>query len=116
MRLSGSFDSRRLWHERLTTGFFTIDDTTYMHPGIGQATSGHNILITKQTNEILRWIYRLQEQLKRYYFELCSELCLNSESAKFKLRCYETFELIEEANYCRILKYPKVFDLEKYPV
>ncbi|AXG73942.1 hypothetical protein DVK85_06665 [Flavobacterium arcticum] len=110
------FNSNQLWYERCAIALTRIDGDIYRNPGLGQVTSGHNVLIVKQTNEILRWIYHIEKQLKKYCIEICNELGLNLGFAKFRLRCYRRFELIEETNNHRILEYPKVFNLEKYSI
>ncbi|MFP9098911.1 hypothetical protein ACLI09_07645 [Flavobacterium sp. RHBU_24] len=108
IKVASDYKNSALWRERLCMGFSKIRNTVYYHPGIGQATSGHNILIVRNSIGFLRWLHKLENQVADSYQELCIILGLSLDEAKFKIRIgEETLELIEEFSNHQLVKYPE---------
>lgn len=107
-----SIERQQLWNNGYTLGFTKIKDTIYNNPGIGRMTSGHGWAVSSTAMDILRWIYRIKDQLIESEVELCQYLKIDSKDAEFKIRVNEKLELYEKVSDLKILTFPEIF-LEK---
>lgn len=98
-----------LWDKGYTLGMTEIKGIVYHNPGIGRTTSGHSIINSKTSIEILRWIYKLKEQIGESYSLLCKYLNINEDIAKFKVRFGDiTLELYEKESNVVLVIFPSV--------
>ncbi|KIC00673.1 hypothetical protein OA88_18135 [Flavobacterium sp. JRM] len=58
-------DREKMWESGLSSGFMNINGKTYLCPGFGKVTIGHNIKVIKQSNDILNWITHIQYFIKK---------------------------------------------------
>lgn len=113
-----SKERQMLWNKGYTMGMTEIRGVVYHSPGIGRATSGHSIINSKTANEILRWIYKLREQIQDSHHLLCKYLQLDENLARFKVRFGEkTLELYEKGTNEVLVVFPNILhekaELEK---
>lgn len=101
-------ERQTLWNKGYTIGMTKVRDVVYHNPGIGRTTSGHSMSVIQSTNNILRWIYKINKQIDDSINELCEYLNINSERAIFKIRIRDTMELIELTSNIKILDYPQI--------
>lgn len=103
-------ERQQLWCKGYTLGMTEIRGKVYHNPGIGRATSGHSITITMQANEIIRWVFRLREQIKECKDELSQLFNLEVNSETFGIRAGEKgLELFEKNSKEKVLDYPMHF-------
>src|SRR6185503_11429618 len=57
-----------------TLGMTEVGSVVYCNPGIGRMTTGLSMINSKTSVEILRWIYKLKEQVTDSYELLCKYL------------------------------------------
>jgi hypothetical protein len=107
-----SIDRQTVWNKGLTVGMTKIKGVVYHNPGIGQMTSGHSFKISKTANEILRWIYKLDEQIGNITPVNCEQIGILYEHAEFKIIMDKTLELIEKSTGLHLLEFPEVFEEE----
>jgi hypothetical protein len=104
-----STERQMLWNKGLTLGMTEIRGVVYHSPGIGRMTSGHSMINSKTSIEILRWVYKLKEQVKESYLLLCKYLNIEKELAKFKIRFGdETLELYEVVSKEILVSFPSI--------
>nr|WP_294779121.1 hypothetical protein [uncultured Flavobacterium sp.] len=58
-------DRDKMWKSGLSSGFMNINGRTYLSPGFGKVTSGHNIRVIMRSNDILNWITHLEDIIKK---------------------------------------------------
>lgn len=58
-------DREKMWESGVSSGFMNINGKTYLCPGFGKVTSGHNVKIIMQSNYILNWITRVEDIVKK---------------------------------------------------
>ena len=104
-----STERQTLWNKGYTLGMTEIKGVVYHNPGIGRTTSGHSMINSKTSVEILRWIYKLREQVEESYSLLCKYLNVDEQFAKFKVRFGEkTLELYEKKSEEILVTFPSV--------
>lgn len=103
-----SIERQQLWNKGYTLGFTKIREIVYNNPGIGRMTTGHSMGVSSTTLDILRWIYRLKDQLTESEIELCQYLKIDSKDAEFKIRINEKPELYEKTSGLKILSFPEI--------
>jgi len=102
-------DRQQLWNKGYSVGLTKVRDTIYSSPGIGRMTSGHSAIVVKNAGAILRWVYEITEQFKKYAESLNKHLGVEPSAAKYRLRFGEsTLEIIEDSSKQIILTYPEI--------
>ena len=105
---------QNLWNKGLTLGMTKVRDTVYHSPGIGRATSGHGMLVTKSHITVLRWIYEIRNQLTTFENEVCKTLNILPQNAEFKMIFGDvTIELIETNSRKVVVCYPQILDVKR---
>jgi hypothetical protein len=105
-------DRQKFWDYGYSLGFTKVNGKIVSSPGVGRTTSGHSMLVVKTHNEILRWLFTLNEHFEKYYREICEAFEINPDNAKYKLAFGEgTLELIEVTTKISILTYPNIFNV-----
>ena len=106
-----SVERQTLWDKGYTLGITKINGTVYHSMGIGRAVTGHSILVRKQKNEILRWIYYLNDYFEIKEDKICSEFNIDKSNTEFKLQFGKTtLEIIEKKSNKILLTYPLLFN------
>ncbi|MEJ8841501.1 hypothetical protein WG954_03845 [Lacibacter sp. H375] len=113
-----SKERQTLWNKGYTLGMTEIRGVVYHSPGVGRATSGHSLMNSRTADEILRWIYKLKEQVLDSHHLLCKYLQIDEHLAKFKIRFgEETLELYERTTEETLVVFPDILqektELEK---
>ncbi len=104
-----STERQGLWDKGYTLGMTEIKGVVYHNPGIGRTTSGHSMINSKTSVEILRWIYKLKEQVEDSYSLLCKYLNINEKKAKFKVKFGDkTLELYEIESKETLVTFPSI--------
>ena len=110
-----SSDRQTLWNKGYTLGMTNIRDKVYHNPGIGRSTSGHSVLVTKQVNEIMRWLFTITDQFNTYYSDICKLLNIDTDTPKFILRFGDkTLEIYENHSKQIVLTYPQIVNEELF--
>lgn len=100
-------DRDKMWKSGISSGFMNINGKTYLCPGFGKVTSGHNIKVIKQSNDILHWITSVEEIIKKENDFFYNKL------VNLKLRFGEnTIEIYEKENGNTFFEFPS-FELKK---
>lgn len=101
-------ERQTLWDKGYSLPMTKIKNTIYLSPGCGRMTSGHGMNVALTTNDILRWIYKLTDQINDSYKEICEFLKINPENAEFKVQFGEKeLELIEVYSKTKLLEFPE---------
>lgn len=104
-------ERQKLWNYGYTIGLTKVNGKIVHSPGIGRMTSGHSLIVTKTCDEILRWLYRLNEDFENKLDIICKNYNLNPEVSKFKIRFGDpTIELFEQCTNTSLLFYPQIFN------
>jgi hypothetical protein len=104
-----STERQMLWNKGITLGVTEIKGVVYHNPGIGRTTSGHSLVNSKTSVEILRWIYKLKKQVSESYSILCKYLEIQEHVAKFKVRFGQTtLELYEKESNEMLVTFPDI--------
>lgn len=103
-----SVDRQILWNKGYSLGFTKIRDVVYHSPGLGRTTSGHSIEVSMTASEIMRWIYKLKEQLIDCEKELCNYLGISIDKANFKIRIRDKIELVETFSNTILLHFSEI--------
>lgn len=112
-----SVERQTLWNKGYTLGMTKVNDKVYHSQGIGRATSGHSVLVTKQTSEISRWVHQLNTHFKERLDEICSNFNLDKTQSVFRLQFGNvTLELIEKKSNTILLTYPYLFNFNEQTV
>jgi hypothetical protein len=91
-----ALERQTLWDKGYLLGMTTIRGQVFHNPGLGRTSSGHSIVVCKQVNEILRWIYIVTEQFERCYEDICNYMGISIDRANFQLQFgVKTLEVIE---------------------
>ncbi|WP_410007055.1 hypothetical protein [Aequorivita nionensis] len=99
-----------LWDKGYTLGMTKIRDTVYFSPGVGRTTSGHGTEVVTLQGNIIRWMHKIDLQIKESINELSSYLKIPKEKIVFEINFgKETLELVENYSKRKILKYPEEF-------
>ena len=99
-----------LWNKGYTLGMTGVGGVVYHNPGIGRMTTGLSMINSKTSVEILRWIYKLKEQVTDSYELLCKYLGIEPGSERFRIRFGEkTLELYEEQTKEILVVFPDMF-------
>ena len=102
-------ERQTLWDKGYSLPMTKIRDTVYFSPGGGRMTSGHGMNVAESVNDILRWIYKLTDQINEYPKELCEYLQILPEKAKFKVQFgKEKLELVEIESKIKLLEFPEI--------
>jgi hypothetical protein len=105
-------DRQKFWDYGYSLGFTKVNGKIIGSPGVGRMTSGHSMLVVKTCNEVLRWLYTLNEHFEKYYKEICESFEINPDDARYKLTFGgETLNLIETTTKKTILTYPNIFNV-----
>jgi hypothetical protein len=97
-----------LWDKGYLLGMTNVNGTVYHNPGIGRATSGHSVIVTKQVNEILRWLWETNAVFKEKYENICKAIGKTPFECKFQLQFGpETMFIIELNSNNIVLTYPE---------
>jgi len=103
-------ERQQVWSKGYTLGWTEIKGKVYQNPGIGRTISGHSFTITREADEIMRWAFRLREQIKECKDELSELLNLEVNSDTFGIHVGEKgLELIEKKSKEKILDFPMHF-------
>jgi hypothetical protein len=106
-----SIERQSLWNKGYTLGMTNIKGVVYHSPGVGRATSGHGLRVTKTANGLLDWLDKVKEQLVRSEVEICGHFNISPNKAEFKIDLFkQTHELIEKCSKKVILTFPYVFN------
>jgi len=112
-----SVERQTLWNKGYTLGMTKVNNKIYHSQGIGRVTSGHSIFVTKQANEISRWVNQLNTHFMERLDEICSGLKLDKTQAVFRLQFGKvTLELIEKKSNTILLTYPYLFNFNEQTV
>lgn len=107
-------ERQSLWNAGISTFMIKVRDTVYYSPNLGRMTSGHNMMVIRQTMAILDWIDSISKQLEEHYDMICKALKVKSVNAQFKMLIYEgTLILAEMSTKQQVLKIYEGFDLSK---
>lgn len=107
-------ERQKLWNYGYTIGMTKVNGKIVHSPGIGRMTSGHSIIVTKTCDEILRWLYNLNDAFDNNLDPICKMYNLNPEVSNFKLRLGDpTIELFEQNSDTSLLFYPYIFNFQK---
>jgi len=102
---------QNLWNKGLTFGMTKVNGKIFHSPGIGRATSGHSIIVTKSKNEILRWLHQLTVHFDSRLNEICNPFGFEVNTATFNLRFGDvTLEVVETKSNIILLTYPYIFN------
>lgn len=102
-------ERQMLWNKGFTLGMTKIKGVVYRSPGIGRTTSGHSLVNSKTSSEILRWVYKLKEQVVESYSILCKYLGIEDNVAEFKVRFGQTtLELYEKGSNEILVTFPDI--------
>ncbi len=105
-------ERQKFWDYGYSLGFTKINGKVISSPGIGRTTSGHSTMVVKTRNEILRWLFTLNEHFEKYYKEICDLVEVKPNESKFKLAFgFETLELVELTTKKTILIFPDIFNV-----
>lgn len=103
-----SAERQTLWDKGYSLPMTDIRGSVYHNPGMGRATSRHNLLVVRQTDEIMRWLFTVTGQFSKFYNSICEYLHTDPQKAKFKLRFgSKTFEIIELKSRQIVLTFPE---------
>lgn len=58
-------ERKEAWENGVSTGFIKLNGKTYLSPGFGKVTSGHNIQVVMQSNHILNWITQIVDIIQK---------------------------------------------------
>lgn len=100
-------DRDKMWKSGISSCFMNINGKTYLSPGIGKVTSGHNINIIVQSNNVLNWITQLEDYIRKenYFFD--------NNLVNLRLRIGEkTIEIYEKETGHTFFKFPS-FEIKK---
>ncbi|WP_184549321.1 hypothetical protein [Mucilaginibacter sp. FT3.2] len=104
-------ERQTLWDKGYLLGMTTIRGTVFHNPGIGRATSGHSILVTKQVNEIFRWLWKITEQINLYYDKILRYIGADILTGRLHLRIGKnSIEIYEKSSGITVLTYNDVID------
>lgn len=107
-------ERQSLWNAGISTFMIKVRDTVYYSPNLGRMTSGHNMMVIRQTMAILDWIDSISKQLEEHYDMICKALKVKSVNAQFKVLIHEgTLILAEMSTKQQVLKIYEGFDLSK---
>jgi len=107
-------ERQSLWNAGISTFLIKVRDAVYYSPNVGRTTSGHNMMVIRQTMAILDWIDSISKQLEKHYDMICKALKVKSADAQFKVLIYnETLILAEMSTKQQVLKIYEEFDLSK---
>lgn len=105
-------DRQLLWDKGYTLGATKVRGKVYFSPGIGRATSGHSMMVGKNSDAVFRWLWHITEQFETSYELICEKLSVKPDKAKFALQFGErTFEIVERTTKTLVLEYPEVVDI-----
>jgi hypothetical protein len=94
-------DREKMWQSGVSSGFMKINGKTYLCPGFGKVTSGHNIQVIMQANNILNWIIHVEDIINK------ENEFLKKKSFLLKLRLGEkTIEIYENEKGNILFEYP----------
>ncbi len=97
-----------MWNKGYTIAFRKIRDKVYSAPGIGRATTGQSLIVSKEAISILRWLNEIILQVEDSIIELSEYLKIDKSKISLKIIIgNEKIELIEENKNTAILKYPE---------
>ena len=103
-------ERQTLWNKGYTIGMTKVRNTVYHSPGLGRATSGHGINVTRTCDSILRWIHEIKKQLTDFESEVCEYLQVLPEKAEFKIVLGNiSMDLIEIFSGKVLLNFPHLF-------
>lgn len=100
-------DREKMWKSGVSSGFMNINGKTYLCPGLGKVTSGHNLKVIIQSNKILNWVTRVEDIVKNenYFFD--------NKSFNLKLRISEkTIEIYEKEKGNVFFEFPS-YEIKK---
>lgn len=107
-----SVERQTMWNKGYTIGMTKVNGKIIHSPGIGRTTSGHSLLVTILADNIMTWLFKINQQFKEIRLEICIEFNLRAD-ADFKLRFGETaLEIYEVKSKIIILTYPSYFDFK----
>lgn len=96
-------DREKMWESGLSSGFMNINGKTYLCPGFGKVTSGYNIMVVKQSIDILNWITSIQDTIKK------ENVFFDNKLANLKLRIGEmTIEIYEKEKGNVFFEFPSL--------
>ena len=58
-------ERKEAWESGVSIGFIKLNGKTYLSPGFGKVTSGYNIRVVMQSNNILNWITQIIEIIQK---------------------------------------------------
>ena len=58
-------ERKEAWESGVSEGFIKLNGKTYLNPGFGKITSGHNIQVVMQSNHILNWITQIVDIIQK---------------------------------------------------
>ena len=106
-----SVERQTLWNKGYTIGMTPVNGKVFHSPGIGRTTSGHSMLVTKMSGEILRWLFDVTEQFESRLNEICQAYNFEPDKVNFGLRFGNiTLEAIEKKSNTILLTYPYRFN------
>ncbi|QXP59699.1 hypothetical protein [Olleya sp. HaHaR_3_96] len=100
-------DREEIWKSGISSGFMNINGKTYLCPGFGKVSSGHNIQVVMKSNYILHWISRVENIIDKEneYFK--------NKVTFLKLRISQkTIEIFENKEGNILFEYPSL-DIKK---
>lgn len=93
-------DREKMWESGLSSGFMNINGKTYLSPGFGKVTSGHNLKVIVQSNNILHWITYVEDIIRK------NEI-IDKKRINLKLRINEnSIEIYEKEKGDVFFEYP----------
>lgn len=99
-----------LWDKGYLLGMTKVNNKVYRSKGIGRASSGHSILVTKTAIGILRWIHKLESHFQTKKDEIANEFNFDKNKVEYKIRFGDvTLEVIEKRSNTILLTYPYLF-------
>ena len=94
-------DRDKMWKNGLSSGFMNINGKTYLCPGFGKVTTGHNIRVIMKSNKILNWINHLDDMIKK------ENIFFDKKFVNLKLRFDEkTIEIYEKEKGTIFFEFP----------
>lgn len=107
-------ERQMLWNKGYTIALTKVKDVVYHSPGVGRSTTGRSLSVTLTTDKIMRWVFKVKEQLNDSYDEICRAFGIDTHQADFKMMIGDkTFELIELSSKSSLLEFPELFSFEK---
>jgi hypothetical protein len=101
-------ERQTLWNKGYTLGMTKVRDAVYLNPGIGRSASGHSSDVITTEISILRWIYKINEQIDECSFEICQYLDIDMDKARFKVKFDDTLALYEITTGIKLFDFPQV--------